>query len=63
MTVETKLGKITASKAVLNAISLMADFSSDRNFEKGYTASGARDKEISNEIYHALKSVGYYEGI
>lgn len=62
MTVNTKMGKITASKGVLNMLSLALSEAADsmqarKGFEKrdvyGYDT-------VANEIYDALNADGYY---
>lgn len=63
MTVNTCEGKITATKDMLNLISIT--FHTDANVwdAKGgdYKVVGNRRRKVANEIYDALKKVGYYE--
>lgn len=60
MTVNTSKGKITANKATLNSISIAF-----LDAAKNYTDAGAYEladcfDRVSEEIYNALKDIGYY---
>lgn len=62
MTVETSIGKITASKDVLNWIVGAFEEQAMHNREKGNrNALADFYNGISWEIYNSLKKTGYYE--
>ena len=61
MTVNTHEGKITATKEVLNLIS-MAFVSDAKQWDKeGFHLVADSRKKVANEIYIALKETGYYD--
>lgn len=60
MTVNTTYGKITASKEVLNMLSLSLSESARSLADRGYYARSKQDETASEEIYHALDAVGLY---
>ena len=60
MTVNTTMGKITASKEVLNMLSLSLSESAESLAKRGYYARSKKDQTTSEEIYHALDAVGLY---
>lgn len=60
MTVETSIGKITASREVLNEISLAFGYCADAHNSKGHKASAERASDIAYEIFVALDKVNYY---
>ena len=60
MTVNTNIGKITASKDVLNMLSLSLSESVSGLTERGYYARSKQDQTTADEIYHALDAVGFY---
>lgn len=47
----------------LNSLSLMFDYSCERNINKGYDSLAERDRKSSNEIYDFLYSLGYYDDL
>ena len=61
MTVSTSKGKITATKPVLNAISI-AFLDAAKNYKDVglYELANYYDK-VSEDIYRALKDKGYYD--
>ena len=61
MTVNTTIGKITASKDVLNMLSLSLLESAEFLANRGAIARSKQDETTSKEIYHALDAVGFYE--
>lgn len=61
MTVNTTMGKITASKEVLNMLSLSLSESAEFLAGRGSYARSKQDQTTSDEIYHALDAVGFYE--
>jgi len=62
MQVEIKgLGKITATKEVLNAIAIMAYKSSEYNKIKKRNALAELDANVHSEIYKALENAGYFK--
>ena len=63
MTVMTELGKITASKEVLNRISLAFDEAADDNKVKGYMSYSEQLSLAGSQIYDALNAEGYYDSV
>ena len=61
MTVDTTMGKITASKYVLNMLSILLSESAESLADKGYKARSKQAETAADEIYHALDAVGLYE--
>ena len=61
MTVNTTMGKITASKDVLNMLSISFLESAVSLADKGYKARSKQAETTADEIYHALDAVGFYE--
>lgn len=61
MTVNTTMGKITASKEVLNMLSLSLSENAEYLANRGYKARSKQDETTAHEIYHALDAVGFYE--
>lgn len=61
MTVDTAIGKITASKRVLNDISFWAIKAYLTFDEYGCERLAADAKEAANEIYDALEATGFYD--
>lgn len=60
MTVNTNIGKITASKDVLNMLSLSLSENADGLARRGYNARAKQDKTTADDIYNALDAVGFY---
>jgi len=60
MTVETEIGKITASKEVLNKISLVFGRSAYEHKRKGHGSIAEQHRKISHEIYVALDKANYF---
>lgn len=60
MTVNTSIGKITANKVVLNAISIAFLRAADKFKDEGAGALAGRYNRISEEIYNALKNDVFY---
>ena len=60
MTVKTEIGNITATKDVLNEISLAFGRSEEVHKRRGHLALADRDDNISFAIYRALAETGYY---
>lgn len=60
MTVETHVGKITATKEMLNLISMA--FSADAKLFRngGYNCAADSRDRIAHKIYVALEKAGYY---
>ena len=62
MTITNRHGeKITASKEVLNYLSLALEDSAERQAEKGHECLQRTYKEWASLIYQSLKECGYYE--
>ena len=61
MTIETRYGKLTGNKEVLNVISLYLGYARDCLDEKGRKSMALEAKEIASAIYGALKEVEYYK--
>lgn len=57
------LGKITASKDVLNALSSAFSHEAQLYADKGKKALFLQADKRSNDIYYALDKVGYYDNI
>lgn len=55
------LGKITASKDVLNIISLAFAHESNYYITKGYEASEEISEQYANDIHNLLAKTGYYD--
>lgn len=55
------LGKITASKELLNEISLA--FAHERNYYilKGYESLEERSEQRADDIYNSLAKIGFYD--
>ena len=60
MTVNTNIGKITASKDVLNMLSLSLSESAHGLASRGYNARAKQDQTTADDIYNALDAVGFY---
>lgn len=60
MTVNTNIGKITASKEVLNSLSLSLSENAEGLANRGYYARSKQDQTTAKEIYNALDAVGFY---
>lgn len=64
MTVNIKgLGKITASKEVLNELVIVFSHSATFYMLDNWFKLSERDKNISNAIYAELSKVGYYDNL
>lgn len=63
MTINTKIGKITASKDVLNYLSIICTQAEEYNKSRGYNASAEECKEVSYDLYNVLKEVGFYNDL
>lgn len=64
MTVEIKgIGKITASKEVLNHISRLTQEASDSYHKRKRYALAEEAQGISDYIYLSLKQTGYYNNL
>ena len=62
MTITNKYGeKITASKEVLNYLSLALEDGAERQAEKGHDVLEKAYQEWADLIYKALKDCGYYQ--
>lgn len=61
MRLDVKGSKITASKDVLNYISIIAEKAYDAYMSEGYTALAKEALEFSVIIYEALKREGLYK--
>ena len=61
MTVETEIGSITATPEVLNEISIAFGDSEDINRFRRNSALAEKAREVSYEIYHALREIGFYD--
>lgn len=61
MTVNTNIGKITASKDVLNMLSISLSESADALASRGHNARAKQDATTATDIYYALDAVGFYE--
>ena len=61
MTVNTHEGKITATKSVLNLISMAFDNDAKQWDKSGMHSVADSRKKVANEIYLALKEAGYYD--
>jgi hypothetical protein len=62
MTVNTRLGKITADKDVLDMLSLSLLESGFSLEKRGEHERAEQDKKTSDEIFRALLEVGFYRG-
>lgn len=61
MTIELKgIGKVTASKEVLNLIAIWAGQAAESYEVKGLNALKRQATEADKEIYDALDKTGYY---
>ena len=60
MKVNTRIGKIKASKDVLNKLSLSLSESAGSLASRGYKKRAKQDQIVSNDIYKALDAVGFY---
>lgn len=60
MTVNTINGKITANKDALNSISIAFLEAAKKYKDYGADALAGRYDRVSEEIYNALKGIGYY---
>lgn len=63
MTINTKRGKISASKRTFNEISMLAHMASKKYADMGLDALAARAQEFSTEIYEVLDASGYYDDV
>lgn len=54
-------GKITATASTLNSISIMLSVSSELNKKQGFIFSAELRDRQSQQIYEALKAVGFYD--
>ena len=61
MTVKTIFGNITASKDVLNELSIYASEASKEYERKGYFALQERAQEVANTIFNELDKTGFYK--
>lgn len=61
MTVQTQIGKITASKDTLNEINLIVMSAIGNCEAKGYEACARKMKKVFNEIFYELDKIGYYD--
>ena len=61
MTVNTHEGKITATKEVLNLISMVFETDAINWSKVGVQPVANSRKKVANEIYAALKEAGYYD--
>lgn len=63
MTIEIMNGKkkITASKEVLNEISMWARAYANEEARKNHKALAELGDEVSDTIYYALDEIGYYD--
>ena len=60
MKVNTRIGKIKASKDVLNKLSLSLSESAGSLASRGCKKRAKQDQIVSNDIYKALDAVGFY---
>lgn len=60
MTVNTISGKITANKDTLNSIAIAFLDAAEHYKDDGEYALAKRYDRVSEEIYNALKDIGYY---
>lgn len=61
MTVQTQIGKITASKETLNSINLIL-IEAIKSYEaRGVEIFSENTQKILDEIYNELDKVGYYD--
>lgn len=63
MTVETRIGKITASKMTLNSLALQLFVVGDEESETGDEKAAKYCRGIAGEIHDALAATGYYKSI
>ena len=61
MTVNTTIGKITASKEILNMLSQSLSESAEFLDNRGYKARSKLNETTAHEIYLALDAVGFYK--
>lgn len=55
------LGKITASKEILNLISSLAYEARENYAATGYKAWAVQAKEVAEALYDALDEIGFYD--
>lgn len=60
MTVDTNIGKITASKEVLNKLSIVLSDSATYLSDRHFYARSQESQTAADEIFKALGDVGYY---
>lgn len=53
-------GNLTASKALLNYLSLVLQDHADYEREQGKIATAEKSESMSDKIYEELKATGYY---
>ena len=63
MTVNTKNGKITASKGTLCELSLLASMAAEAYETRGLQALTDRARILSATIYEALDARGYFDDV
>lgn len=61
MTVKTSEGTITAGKATLNLLTILAFESADKYAKENFPGLSNQARTIGNEIYQALRATGYYK--
>lgn len=61
MTVKTSVGTITAGKATLNLLSILALESADKYADEKFFGLSQEASTIGHEIYEALEATGYYK--
>lgn len=49
--------------ALLNFLSICCSEAANKYSENGWTVTSMRAKQYSNDIYEALKNVGYYDDL
>lgn len=63
MTIETKWGKITANKEVLNLLGSIIYTATYQYESKGYDALEKQAYDIAEAIYNKLDESGYYKNV
>lgn len=63
LTVSTKNGNITATKATLNLLSSALYDKAEKDAKNDCPTLAAEAFDLSDEIYFALKKTGYYDDV
>lgn len=61
MTIKTSEGNITASKAVLNMLSIHLFESAEKHEKENFKALAKQARTIATELYKGLEETGFYK--